>query len=112
MNSITTPDAVYASQLFRCGEGLPLWFPEPTKHGEVLIGDVGYMRHGAFYRLFNAMNRADHPINSTYGVPNESSYKPFVQSQFGLNQQPAAIAPGAICSKSLTKLAVSGEVGT
>ncbi|KAF9806321.1 hypothetical protein IEO21_08727 [Rhodonia placenta] len=93
MSSLTTPDAVYASQLFRCGEGLPLWSPEPTKHGEVLVGDVGYMRHGAFYRLFNATKAADDPINKEYGVPNGNSYKPFTQSQYGLNRDPNAISP-------------------
>ncbi|OSX58672.1 hypothetical protein POSPLADRAFT_1152537 [Postia placenta MAD-698-R-SB12] len=112
MGSLTTPDAVYASQLFRCGEGLPLWSPEHTKHGEVLVGDVGYMRHGAFYRLFNATKAADDPINKEYGVPNGNSYKPFTQSQYGLNRDLNAISPGPMCSKSLTKLIVGGGAGT
>lgn len=49
------PHDVYAQRLFKYRHGYPLWQPEPTKFGEVHIGDVGFLRDGAFYRLFNAM---------------------------------------------------------
>lgn len=61
---------IFAEQLVGRGHGLPLWRPEPTKFGEVLIGDVGFVDEGAFYRLFNAMRRQDDPINRR-GVPEE-----------------------------------------
>ncbi|EKM59339.1 uncharacterized protein PHACADRAFT_136937 [Phanerochaete carnosa HHB-10118-sp] len=60
---------VYAQELRRHGHGEPLWFPEPVvKFGEVLIGDVGYLDDGGFYRLFNVLRPADDPIN-VRGVP-------------------------------------------
>ncbi|KAI0370551.1 hypothetical protein BV20DRAFT_1073972 [Pilatotrama ljubarskyi] len=62
---------VYSKLLFRRGQGYPLWEPEPTRAGEVLIGDVGHIYQGAFYRLFNATLPADHPVNQPYGVPDE-----------------------------------------
>ncbi|CCM05272.1 uncharacterized protein FIBRA_07484 [Fibroporia radiculosa] len=110
MTSINSPDVVYATQLFRCGEGFPLWSPEPTKHGEVLLGDVGYVRHGGFYRLFNAMSKAGDLVNKEFGVPNKESYQPFQKSEYGLNKQEAAIPAGPICSNSLRKTKVGGDV--
>ena len=59
---------IYAEQLVNRGYGLPLWQPEPTSFGEVLIGDVGFVDDGCFYRLFNAMLPADDPANAR-GVP-------------------------------------------
>ncbi|KAH9919630.1 uncharacterized protein B0H18DRAFT_957451 [Fomitopsis serialis] len=51
---------VYAQQLFRRGLGYPLWDPEPrVEEGEVLIGDVGYLDEGRFYRICNAMRDAN-----------------------------------------------------
>lgn len=65
-----TPADIYAEQLIPLGYGYPLWQPEPTKHGEVLIGDVGFTTEGRFYRLFNAMRSRDDPVNAR-GVPEE-----------------------------------------
>ncbi|EED78509.1 predicted protein [Postia placenta Mad-698-R] len=69
MSSLTTPDPVHASQPVRCSEDLPLWSPEPTRHGEVLVGDVGYIRHRVFY--LNATKAADDLIHKEYGAPEE-----------------------------------------
>ncbi|GBE78897.1 predicted protein [Sparassis crispa] len=102
---------VYATQLFRCGHGYPLWEPEPTKHGEVRVGDVGYMREGAFYRLFNATVPADDPINSRYGVPDRTSYKPFQHSDYILNRLEAALPALPICSKSVKSVSASAQAG-
>ena len=62
--------SLYADQLIPLGRGLPLWEPEPTGLGEVLIGDVGYVDEGAFFRLFNAMLDADFTVyeNKDTGV--------------------------------------------
>lgn len=59
---------IYASQLVHLGYGHPLWHPEPTKFGDVEIGDVGYVDDGCFYRLFNAIRSMDDPANKD-GVP-------------------------------------------
>lgn len=52
----SAPPDVYAQQLLTRRLGYALWQPEPTKLGEVNIGDVGFLMDGAFYRLFNAIN--------------------------------------------------------
>jgi hypothetical protein len=58
--------AVYARQLLRYGRGIALWEPSPTDHETcvtvVEIGDVGYIENGAFRLLFNAIDRARHPM--------------------------------------------------
>lgn len=55
---------VYADQLYKLGKGYAQWQPEPTKFGEILLGDVGFLREGSFYRLFNILHDSDHPINA------------------------------------------------
>lgn len=59
---------VYADELIARGLGLPLWHPEPTSFGEVLVGDVGFIQEGCFYRLFNILRSREDPCNSR-GVP-------------------------------------------
>ncbi|KAH9949139.1 WD40 repeat-like protein [Amylocystis lapponica] len=100
---------IYSEHLFRLGHGLPLWDPEPTKMGPVLVGDVGYTREGAFYRLFNATHPAKHRINARYGVP--VGYKPFRFPDFPLNRRDAAIPAGPLCSRSVRSVTVGGQVG-
>jgi hypothetical protein len=42
--------------------GRPLWEPDPGGlYDAVQVGDVGFIRHGYFYCLFNAL--VDHPPN-------------------------------------------------
>lgn len=60
---------VYARELRSHNYGEPLWQPEPSQYGEVLIGDVGFIEDGRFYRLFNAALPADDPVNAEFGVP-------------------------------------------
>jgi hypothetical protein len=48
--------------------GYALWCPEPCQYGEVRAGDVGYLRDGAFHRLFNAILPEDDP-EQILGVP-------------------------------------------
>ncbi|KAJ7433104.1 hypothetical protein FB451DRAFT_1155377, partial [Mycena latifolia] len=59
---------VYSHQLRELSHGYALWCPEPCLYDEVKVGDVGYLRDGAFHRLFNATLPADHP-DQTLGVP-------------------------------------------
>lgn len=66
--SSSSPWLLYAEQLLPRGHGLPLWHPEPSELGEVLIGDVGFVQEGYFHRLFNIILGVDHPANS-HGVP-------------------------------------------
>ncbi|EKM58829.1 uncharacterized protein PHACADRAFT_88060 [Phanerochaete carnosa HHB-10118-sp] len=47
------PDEIYSSSLQTFRLGHALWYPEPHGSGEPQIGDVGFIREGAFVRLFN-----------------------------------------------------------
>ena len=60
---------VYHKELLAVEQGVPLWNPVPTEHGEVRPGDVGYIRKGAFYRLFNVLEDAQSPANVGLQVP-------------------------------------------
>lgn len=44
--------------------GYALWDPGPGIEGPVGVGDVGFIREGRFFRLFNALLPSDHPSNS------------------------------------------------
>ena len=101
MSTLTAPD-VYAQQLFRLGYGYPLWDPEPAR-GEVFVGDVGFVSSdGSFHRVFNA-TLGDADPNNRFGVP--EGYKPFtLTSEFSNNKRPGALAPGALCSRTIKQL--------
>lgn len=60
----SSPEYVYAKELFRCGWGHPLWQPEAAENDvEVEIGDVGYLDKGSFYRMFNACRDESDDLN-------------------------------------------------
>lgn len=67
---------VYRDQLTSLYQGLALWKPNPpivavvgeppkASYDKVSIGDVGYVREGAFIRMFNVTLPWDHPSNRT-----------------------------------------------
>lgn len=86
---------VYAEQLVGRGYGLPLWHPEPTKFGEVEIGDVGFVSEGQFIRLFNAMQSADHAVNAR-GVP--AGFVMLQAADEFLHDNERHLLPGPICT--------------
>ncbi|KAI0333363.1 WD40 repeat-like protein [Cubamyces sp. BRFM 1775] len=96
---------VYAEQLFPFKHGYPLWHPEPTKHGEVEIGDVGYFREGGFYRLFNTTRPRE--MQQHFGVPDH--YTPFVVNQYLLNESKDVIKT-QLTSRSVKTVDASGNV--
>lgn len=100
---------IYAEQLRMHGHGEPLWQPEPRpEDGEVLIGDVGFIEDGRFYRLFNARFPADHPINKD-GVPD--GFVPLEYNERALLQKNENyLGPTPLYSKSVStnKGAVGG----
>lgn len=50
--------------------GHALWEPDPGQNRPpVEVGDVGYIRQGKFYRLFNALLPENHSSHATFGVP-------------------------------------------
>ena len=59
----TAPDVVYPSSLSVLCQGHALWYPEPHVTGEAQIGDVGFVREGAFIRIFNLnSSRPEHKV--------------------------------------------------
>ena len=64
------PHEVYSDSLKPLGPGWhAIWYPEPHASGEPQIGDVGFMRDGAFIRLFNIQPNRPHEQIATYWDP-------------------------------------------
>ena len=66
--------------------GLALWNPKPVENlhkqpGHVSIGDVGFLDHGAFMRIFNVNLPRDNPSNTTL-IQLPEGYKPFESVPF------------------------------
>ncbi|KAI0751888.1 WD40-repeat-containing domain protein [Daedaleopsis nitida] len=91
------------------GYGYPLWHPEPPKGIEVQIGDVGFLRSGAFWRLFNATKDDDAPQNAENGVPD--SYSPFHINQTLLARQQNVIE-GNLTSVDVEQFDIEAEAGS
>lgn len=103
--------SIYAKQLLSRGYGLPLWRPEPTKFGEVHMGDVGFVEDGHFYRLFNVTRSRDHPLNK-WGVPDDFVMLK-VDEDLHHHTEEQYLPPGPICTTSTTWDKVEVEaVGT
>jgi hypothetical protein len=97
---------VYAEQLLSKAHGLPLWIPEPSKFGEVLIGDVGYVYDGAFYRLFNVTHPPDSSVNCR-GVP--ENFEVLTYDPCLLHRVDKYLDAGVICSKSVKRVDVAAS---
>src|SRR6267154_3045751 len=52
------PYGLYREELTSLGYGPALWDPPPSKksHDNVSIGDVGFIREGTFFRMFNVIH--------------------------------------------------------
>lgn len=97
----TAPE-VYARLMSLRGKGLPLWEPEPPATGPVRIGDVGYVRNGRFYRLFNSVLPAEDPVNARFGVPD--GHEALLLPEHLLETLPNAVGPGPLCSRHVAVL--------
>ena len=95
----TSGRSVYVAELKPLGYGFPLWSPSPTETGKVHIGDVGRVKNGAFYRLFNVTHSADDPLNAQYGVPD--GFEVLVYDK-RLKHKRYNYAPAVLCSKTTT----------
>ena len=100
-------DTVYSQQLARLKHGLPLWVPEPTRRDRaVVIGDVGYVKRGAFYPLFNAFSSVND--QTEMGAPEGFQ-------QLALNDRDICVMDkffdaGPLYTASVTKIKTSAEV--
>jgi len=60
----------YRDQLASLYLGHALWDPDPADlYQQVSIGDVGFVKEGFFYRIFNVLREWDDPSNRTFGEP-------------------------------------------
>ena len=98
----------FAEQLRNHGHGEPLCQPEPTQYGEVLIGDVGFIEDGCFYRLLNCTLPEDDPVNADLGVPHGFSPLQFNKRAL-LQTKEHYLPPKPIYSKSISQF--KAEVG-
>ncbi|KAI0285681.1 hypothetical protein BC826DRAFT_1178973 [Russula brevipes] len=82
------PFNVYREQLSSHYLGLALWdpAPDPTINDRVSIGDVGFVREGAFSRMFNVTLSHNHPSNRTVGEPDH--YDPLDLGKFVNSRKP------------------------
>ena len=72
----SAPHEISASSLQTLSMGHALWFPEPHESGEPEVGDVGFMKGGAFIRLFNLDTAADNKKVTFWDPPFEISDPP------------------------------------
>ncbi len=62
--------SVYREQLTSLYHGHALWEPDPGNiYERVSVGDVGYVREGYFFRMFNVRLPWNHPSNRVLGEP-------------------------------------------
>ena len=81
--------------------GHALWDPTPRNPDRpVQVGDVGFIRDGKFYRLFNALLPADDQSHE-FGVP--EYHEPLVPSVLD------HIDKGSLCSNNYCSAGVSVE---
>ena len=98
---------VYACELLPLGHGLPLWDPDPVTAGEVHIGDVGHIKRGTFFRLFNTLGGSEDQRNRGRRLPEHFEELSLPDElQF---RNPRAIHAGAICSKSIKVRSVATQ---
>ncbi|KAJ7284464.1 hypothetical protein C8J57DRAFT_693247 [Mycena rebaudengoi] len=102
---------VYTSQMRELRHGYALWCPEPCQYGEVRAGDVGYLRDGAFHRLFNAILPEDDP-EQILGVP--VAFEPLVLPPGSMWRNDKIFDPGNMRSSSVAEcrygISASGAV--
>lgn len=64
------PYNVYREQLTSLFHGHALWDPDPSNiYPQVSVGDVGYVKEGCFFRMFNVLLEWDDPSNYTFCEP-------------------------------------------
>ncbi|KZT00242.1 uncharacterized protein LAESUDRAFT_764782 [Laetiporus sulphureus 93-53] len=98
---MVSAEEVYAKQLFKLGKGYPLWIPEPRRREDnVVIGDVGFLNRGGFFRIFNAME--DHESASdVHGLPSgHTVFRPSLPAQ----RFKDAVSQGTLHSESMHML--------
>ena len=96
------PWDIYLKQLSSIHHGIALWEPSPFQNAfndQVSIGDVGYIKEGLFYRMFNVTLPWNHPSNNRLGEPDH--YKPLDWDPFA-NMRETTLARGDYSSHNVS----------
>lgn len=64
-----TDAETYRDVMYHLGLGLALYEPEPSEYDHIRVGDVGYMQHGSFKRLYNACHGKHDKANTKSTLP-------------------------------------------
>jgi hypothetical protein len=94
---------IYSDQMAKRMRGTALYEPK----WEVYVGDVGYIRNGRFFRLFNITLPRDHQLQRK-GVP--SSFVPFGVEQWSQSAEPDFLQPQVLHSESVSKKEINVEL--
>lgn len=103
---------VYRNELRNLPYGDALWYPEPKPgSGVVQVGDVGYISHGAFIRLFNIVDPDAYPVSGSSFPEDLKRFQRSWEPWEDVRQR--ALEPYSYSSKSVrcTKVGL-GVVGT
>jgi hypothetical protein len=73
------PYNIYREQLTSLFHGHALWQPDGPDPTGVSVGDVGYVREGRFFRMFNVLLEWNDPSN--YSLCEPEPYDPLVLGQ-------------------------------
>jgi hypothetical protein len=80
--------------------GYALWEPDPGGlYPPVAVGDVGYIREGQFFRLFNTLLPEDDQSHRRFGVPEH--YEP-LQLSLPDHIDRRTLNPNNFCSHGVT----------
>ena len=103
------PWTIYAEQLVPRRNGHALWEPNPGDDPAVELADVGYLKDGAFIRLFNASKDPGDTSNNL-GLPER--YKPLgvgrIKVRESLPPRPDSIRSASISVKGAELNALGG----
>ena len=90
--------------------GHALWDPSPgDSSSAVEVGDVGFIREGRFYRLFNALLPADDPSHENFGVP---EYHQQLTLHMRTHISSSTLSPNNFCSARVASEAPSRVLAT
>lgn len=105
---INNPSEVYARQLAKIGRGLPLFEPEPTESGEIQVGDVGYLKGGGFYRIFNTIE----PEPDGVDLPDDFEFFELKDGKTAIQTRVGAMVADFHCGRSIRKTEIHGSLST
>ncbi|KAH9959711.1 hypothetical protein BJV74DRAFT_788663 [Russula compacta] len=94
------PYDVYRDQLTSLYYGHALWDPDPSNvYNKVSVGDMGYVKEGCFYRMFNVLLEWDDPLNRILCEP-----EPYTRLDLGpfINTRVSRFSKGDYPSRHVT----------